>query len=212
MAVLREQARPGIEKFIKNASTTRYRTILLVEAKPILNTENHEALEIVMDMFTDVYEKRNRFAHWICGISPQIPKGLLLQDPKDHWRDLLAMTEHMAGWPEKRNADIPKPNKRRILVYEHKDFEEVEADVGALTNALQYLHQTLTFPQGADDPDSPGRRARARLYALPQYQKAKSYVLGHPRSMPPKSLGRRLARLLRQLLRAFREFFQARSQ
>jgi hypothetical protein len=205
ISILGDDAEKHIDRFIERANTRRYREMVLEAAKQQLSGEVLEFLEVIMWMYIDVFERRNIFAHWVTGISTKIPESILFQNPHDHWRFLVSISRFgrnvRQGSPNK--VPLPEINRHRIIVYERKHFDDLTADLEAVDFAMGCLH-TLC------DPRSVNTNARDRLFALPQFQRARGLRDARASPKPPKSLLRRLARLRRQLSLAFREFFQAR--
>jgi hypothetical protein len=200
--ILGEDARDRIDRFIARASTRRYQEILLEEAASRVNHEDLASLRIIVSMYLSVFEMRNKLAHWCSGTSPQIQNAILLTNPHEYWRFTVAFEEYL-----RTNPGGPRPdyNRRKIFVYEARDFAEMLSDFRALERALFCIAEVISFPHGITST-----LARDRLYAIPQFQKAKEVLVARGDPKKAKSLQQRLSRLLRQLSFAFREFFQAR--
>jgi hypothetical protein len=199
--LLGPEASRHIERFINRASTRRYGEMLLAMAESRLSPGDLISLRAIIAMYIAAFEERNRLAHWLCGVSPEVPRGVLLINPHDLWRHKINFDDHMRATPLRPVTGTPMLNKRHLLVYERSDFEKAKNNQGAVIKALVLMQALLNSPH-----TELGMHVRGQLDAIAEFRRAKE-SLRDPRR-DTKSLRWRFARLRRQLSRAFREFLQ----
>lgn len=86
--------------FLAMETSTAKSAAITVLAERKLSPENLKLLRAVIKITKSAQKERDKLAHWIWGLSPQLPDALLLSDP--------------------RNLDCTKD---QILVYRAADFE-----------------------------------------------------------------------------------------
>ena len=201
--ILGADASKHIDRFIQRASTTKYANMLLDKAGPRVSAEDMLSLRTIVSMYLECFEERNKFAHWICGVANQVPQGVLLVNPHYLWRHQVAFDEHLRAFPAKFIDTAPRLNNEKFWIYELQCFNKINEDLGALIKALAHMYAVQNSPH-----NELGSHGRAQIYAIPQFQTARAALASSASPKKTRSLRQRFARLLRQLSRAFREFFQ----
>ena len=138
-------ARPSIAMFNALKSTAQNDAIKAV-ADATLSRDDKDLFESLWRAQAPYAKHRNRFAHWIWAITPDVPDALLLCDPE-------AMNEHyahdhdsryrlmLAAILRKYDKDVnmrkedtePRIDYSRILVYRMRDLQEIALETQILS-------------------------------------------------------------------------------
>lgn len=193
-----------IDDFIQRPSSSRYAERLLAMGHSRVSAEDMISLRAIMRMFIDCYEERNIFAHWLCGVATEVPQGLLMVNPHHLWREQAAFNERAWESPAEYARAMATPmNKDEIYVYEIKHFSKINDKISALIKAL-----SLMFVVQLHTDEQIRNQMRGQLYAISQFQKARASLPATEDPKKTRPLQQRLARLQRELRRAFRHFFE----
>jgi hypothetical protein len=137
-ALLGTEARVGMTMYFAIQADTPKRAVLDAIASMRMTTaEKSELQTILLDVSKRVGE-RNDVIHGAWGISPMYPDKLLWCDPRDATRALVGFAEF-----GRRLADFDTwagtliELQKRMLVYEERDFINIEQRLTATANKLQ---------------------------------------------------------------------------
>lgn len=174
--ILGSNASHAVSEAVAASNSVRQREILASHAKIQLSDGDMEDLSVVLEMHRITFLERNKVAHWLAGISPQVPNAILFLNPKNQWR--LGVAQKVEFEKAMRGQPTPNFAKRHVqathkatLVYVQSDFDRIFSDIDALTNAYVTLNIALM-------PRHPAaQESRDRLHSLPQFQQARSRLL-----------------------------------
>ncbi len=153
------------------------RQMVRAVARSNLSGSDLEAFEDTFDAVNQSAKQRHRFAHWIWGVSENLPNDLLLMEPKEYWR------LHGAMYDFERDNDVDSPSfvsnfptfdRKKILVYTEKDITGVVRDMHTAYSLTKVLRDLLST--------EPGQRhdhIYRRLYAFDRIRAAACKRLRH---------------------------------
>jgi hypothetical protein len=127
-------------------STQAQMAALQAAAKASLSPEHLELFSALLVVVKRSAVHRNKVAHWLWGISEQVPDALILVNP-DAVLDLHTNNgEYMARWKEGKKvpdpSTLPGLDLSEAFVYGEQEFREIIddlTDVWSLTNSFAFL-------------------------------------------------------------------------
>jgi hypothetical protein len=141
--LLGASARPGAAIYHSLGAGTRQNALRAVAR---LNLDEHQfkIFEIFLKLVSRGRTQRDRLAHWLWALSPEIEDALLLIDPDAVISHQTNISEYLAKLPEHARwisaDDVPPLNAANIFVYKENDFHEIIYEL----NSVWTLTTTLT--------------------------------------------------------------------
>ncbi|MGQ0429135.1 MAG: hypothetical protein ACT4UQ_04300 [Gammaproteobacteria bacterium] len=131
-------------------SSDARRAAIAGAAKAALKPKEYAVYEKVMKQIAPSRNTRHVFAHWLWGVSPEIPDALLLMDPADFTRAQLTIAETIRrirnfkkDAPKEPRPDEGYENKNAIMVWKRKELEKAAKDAHDAYEAISRLYRYL---------------------------------------------------------------------
>lgn len=178
-SIIKGDVKSILEDLFNLKNGVRQRELLMQLAAKHSSAEYIDYLSAVLKMLLRSQRSRNRLVHHLSGISPQIPDGILLADPRYH---LLSIADSRNNWAEFSSRDLRARTaaedlehivkfcreklvpKSKIAVYKMRDFDEMRQEMQVIKNCFTSLRLMA----------SPIQRTRdlglSQLRSLPQFQ------------------------------------------
>lgn len=154
----------------KTRSNEAVKTLLSDHATTKLKGDAFRLVAALLTMAISVSKARNPFVHWLSGYSHNYLSGILLLNPKRQWRFDASVAVHRANIVSASRSAPPKYERRNILVYVQRDFDEVIGLVDEFNLAAELIKFLLSW--GLPGPG----RVYDRLRSLPRYAKELSLL------------------------------------
>ena len=207
VAILQADSRIEIHNFVNTPNTTRLKELLLDRAKKKLSDDMQQMLEVLVQMFSEDFKKRNKLAHWLSGVSPQVHDGLLLENPHAMWKYTVEIEEWKAAMAAARERDdfaaiermeMPGMVRQHAFVYKIKDFDDMLARFKQTQDAFFWFRFSM-IQKGEGRAD-----ALSRLNNVPRVLSGLETLRARLRTAPAPRRAPSLASLRRLWKRACR--------
>ena len=210
--ITRGDAPEAIEALVKAPNSAKQRKILLDIAATHMDEERLLWLSAIIGMMEGDFKQRNRLAHWMCGVSPNVPNGLLLENPVPQWQHEARRKAIQAKYgrafhsipepqwsDEMRRADAEfwRQPRKHIFVYIERDFKEITENFNGTVHAFFCLNRYLQL-DNERSRDQELTRMQAVPRFLPTLEKLRRDDQKTPPAEPPQQW---FAALLRQCKR-----------
>lgn len=167
--ILGTDSRSVIEEAIRSRSAMRQRELLAQHSITKLGEEELDLLAALLIMFLSAQRARNPLVHWLSGVSPQVPRGILLANPAEYWKWHSDMetwkTTAVAGTTKTRLPALPFD---RAMVYTTTDFRRILDEFNELLEAANLFDFLMI--RGLPGPG----QVYSRLLSLPRFAQALS--------------------------------------
>ncbi|MFC5066863.1 hypothetical protein [Flaviflagellibacter deserti] len=81
-----EDAEEAVYALVNARSSKAQKELILERCRKVLAADQLEILEAIIEASDATAKSRNRLAHWVPAICPELPDHILLCDPKASWR------------------------------------------------------------------------------------------------------------------------------
>jgi hypothetical protein len=170
--VLGADAAPALAMFSTLTAQHLQLGALEAAAKVALSLEEFDVFQAGIAVTDSVQTPRNQLAHWIWGTAPELPKALLLAEPKsakERDRELALALERSdtQGVNTEEMARLNSYDPARINVYTESDLQRAERDIEEASTVaflvVVYLDGLFRGRRRPTDP-SQSRLTRAHVF------------------------------------------------
>jgi hypothetical protein len=150
--MLGTKAAPAVAIYSMLQSTKTQQDALIAAAETELSNAHLELLEALLMIFGSLAKQRNKIVHWVWGISPDHPDGVLLAEPDVMIQSNLNLEKHLRAlteWsrdPDRRQREPPGLDRlqiEKIWVYNASDFTELAQAIDRLSGHFLSVRHVL---------------------------------------------------------------------
>jgi hypothetical protein len=192
ISILGPDSRSAVETAINRANVTAHKKLLLAHALA-LPADKLELLQVLLMLFGSNQRIRNRLVHWLCGIAPAIPDGIVLSNPTREWLDSVELEEYGARrdaafnhamethdrTPLDNLPPFPRYSRTKTYVYKMSDFNQVRADTSEVLTGFWCFNWILNARESMQ------ARGYDQLRALPRFLPTLERLRADQSSPPP---------------------------
>jgi hypothetical protein len=179
---LKGDIRIAAEMFMSITSAPASNAALKAAVRLGLKSDYAEIFNAIWTISGELVEARHRLAHWVLGYSKDIPRALLLFNPKDGFRRGASnLTFWRLGHQERFLRRRPT-NKIRVLSAEYLD--SLIIDFLAHASRIDAFLELLRLDETANVPASEIQQLYDRLYNEPRIHQTIARALGAPKNTP----------------------------